>query len=216
VKEIIALDRKAGKAGRIDKVFINSLSDTFEDRRDLDIAREAFFAISMASTNLIFQVLTKRPENINKMVPKQWLENWPKHVWIGASVGHQKSADERIPHLLKVPATIRFLSCEPLLGPVNLNLTRFVPWANAGGPNECEHGYAAGIPCVRCKPNPVWVIVGGESGDGHRQMDLQWMRSIKEQCNAAGVAFYAKQDSGPRPGMRGRIPDDLWVQEFPV
>jgi protein gp37 len=212
MKEIAALDRKAGKAGRIDKVFINSLSDTFEDRPDLDIARSALFAVAMASTNLIFQVLTKRPENINRMVPKEWLNGWPAHVWIGTSVGHQKSADTRIPHLLNVPAKVRFLSCEPLLGPVDLKL-------------HCDKcGYSARDAvfqgdhrlCGEPSPRKIdWVIAGGESGDKRRDMNMDWFRSIHDQCKSSGVAFWAKQDSGPRPGMRGRIPDELWVQEFP-
>jgi protein gp37 len=138
------------------------------------------------------------------------------NVWCGVSVENQKWADTRIPALAETPAAVRFLSCEPLLGPVDLS-----PWL--GTAHEC-----AGVPMpsgsipprahtVDCCTNPVldWVIVGGESGPGHRPMDIAWLESIAGQCRDAGVPVWVKQDSGPRAGQQGRIPDDLWVHEFP-
>lgn len=209
--EIRLLNHKAKKAGRIDKVFINSLSDTFEDHKDLIEARATLFVAVEHAKDLIFQLLTKRPENVTRMVPKDWLASWPPNAWIGTSVGHQKSADTRIPELLKIPAKVRFLSCEPLLGPVNIR--RFFahsirceklpgPGMNGGQPCECVF--------------PSWVIVGGESGDNRRELNLDWAYSLRDQCRDSKTAFFMKQDSARLPGQRGRIPDDLWVQEFPV
>lgn len=128
---------------------------------------------------------------------------WPlPNVWIGVSVENQKAADERIPLLLQTPAAVRFLSCEPLLGPVNL----FQAGALSGGVvNEIEfsaHG------------NIDWVIAGGESGPGARPMDEEWVRSLKDQCVAAGVSFFYKQklERGRKvelPELDGRTWDEF-------
>lgn len=90
---------------------------------------------------------------------------------------------------------MRFLSCEPLLGPVALGkwMPRFISWHSAGGPNECKHGYAAGIPCPDCTPRIHWVIVGGESGRGARPMHPEWARAVRDQCQEADVPFFFKQ-----------------------
>lgn len=180
---------KAIKTRRRRRVFINSMSDFFEDREDLIEPRIAAMELFERSTLLDIQLLTKRPENIMKMVLEKWKTNWPWNVWIGTSVENQKWADIRIPILLKVPARIRWLSCEPLLGHLNL-IDNF-------------HG-------IR------WVVAGGESGAGFRQMNMDDMRTLHGCCRIWRTAFFAKQDSGQKPGQRGRIPDDLWVQEFPV
>lgn len=218
-EELLTLERKARKAGRIDKVFINSLSDTFEDRGDLETARVVLFETILKCPNLIFQLLTKRPENVRRCVSGGWWNNWPSNAWIGTSVGHQKSADTRIPELLKIPAKTRFLSCEPLLDKVDLSAALRLehrshkkgngPWIDDGWhPGEESKFF------VREKLH--WVIVGGESGDRVRVMDIAWARQLFDQCKAARVPFFMKQDSARLPGQRGRIPDDLWVQEFPV
>ncbi len=128
-----------------------------------------------------------------------YLEEIPNNVWLGVSVEDQKRADERIPHLLATPAAVRFLSCEPLLGSISLS---FEPGTHAHLPGCLLDGIG-------------WVIVGGESGPGARPCDVGWIRSIVEQCKAAGVPLFVKQDSGKKPGMQGRIPDDLWIKEFP-
>jgi len=126
-------------------------------------------------------------------------------VWLGTSVENQAAADERIPHLLATPAAVRFLSVEPLLGPVDFSRwlpirhsTGLAPWVPDGDRRDLH-----------------WVIVGGESGPGARPMDLAWARSLIEQCRAARVPVFVKQDSGPKPGRQGRIPDNLWVKEYP-
>lgn len=184
-------------------VFGQSLSDTFEDRRDLDSARRRFFSLIDAweCRSLTFQLLTKRPENVLRMVPASWLKSWPGHVWIGCTVEDQKRAEERIPHLLRVPAAVRFLSVEPQLGPIDL--TDLVRRDGAG-----EHHYDA----LHCDVDPdddgdwngatiSWVIQGGESGPRARPFDLAWARALRDQCRAASVPYFLKQ-LGAQPMMR--------------
>jgi protein gp37 len=139
---------------------------------------------------------------------------WPlPNVWLGTSVEDQRAADERIPHLLATPAAMRFLSCEPLLGPVDLRalhpdgVTFTVDSLTGRGRHLL--GFTGQTDAVH------WVICGGESGPNHRAMDPAWLTSLVEQCRGAGVATYVKQDSGLYPGKQGRIPDDLWIHEFP-
>ncbi len=124
-----------------------------------------------------------------------WAEGqrwWPSelfNVWGGVSAENQHWANLRVPALQHTPFAIRYLSLEPLLGPINLS------------------GLLDGI---------GWVIAGGESGPGHRDMDIAWLESVVAQCRDAGVPVHVKQASGPRPGMQGDIPDDLWaLKQFP-
>lgn len=135
------------------------------------------------------------------MVPNAWLQlSYPPNVWIGTSCEDQQRANERIPHLLRVPARRRFLSCEPLLGPLDLSAyLATCEWCGGSlyGDHECYD--PAGID---------WVIVGGESGHGARPMHPDWARGLRDQCVAAGVAFFFKQwgEYGPVPqGPDGRI-----------
>ena len=144
-----------------------------------------------------------------------WMEGmilWPawfSNVWLGVSVEDQAAADERIPLLLQTPAAVRFLSVEPLLWPVDLS-----PWTR---PRWTDTGECAPWGQNIQEPRRIdWVIVGGESGPGHRPCKVEWIESVVAQCRAAGVPVWVKQDSGPRPGAQGRIPDDLWVHEFPA
>lgn len=124
---------------------------------------------------------------------------WPlPNVWLGVSVEDQQRADLRIPALLDTPAAVRFLSCEPLLGPVDLTRIRRIP---VGG-------------------SIAWVIVGGESGAGARPMELDWARTLVEQCKAAYVPVFVKQlgsvwAGGGHGGDMGAWPADLRVREFP-
>lgn len=130
------------------------------------------------------------------------------NVWLGTSVENQEQADERIPHLLQCPAAVRFLSCEPLLGPVNLTQIGGTaclasagaccgdrPWLDSlRGIQGCRRAGAYGFPLRNQMPRGIdWVIVGGESGPGARPMHPDWARSIRDQCQAAGVAFFFKQ-----------------------
>jgi protein gp37 len=181
-----AWNRKAARLGVPLKVFCSSLADIFEDHSAVGPWRARLWGTIEATPWLVWMLLTKRPANIRRLVPPGWLQAWPERVWIGTSVETQAWADVRIPLLLKVLAAVRFLSVEPLLGPVRLSLD--------------------GI---------GWVIVGGESGPGYRPMALDWLEGAVVQCQAAGVSIWVKQDSGPREGRQGRIPAHLWIQEHP-
>lgn len=151
--------------------------------------RARLFEVIDATPNLDWLLLTKHPENIAGMLP-DYTQHTPgmrvtyrgfsvarPNVWLGTSVENQEAADERIPHLLRVPAAVRFLSCEPLLGPVELR---------------------EGLGLMACPGDVDWVIVGGESGPGARPMNIEWARSLVQQCKAAGVACFVKQ-LGERP-----------------
>ena len=154
-------------------------------------------------------------------------QGWPpKNTWWGVSVEDQQRADERIPILLQVPAALRFLSCEPLLGPINLDLNQEYPDED-GCYQDARHGLH-------------WTIIGGESGPGARPCDVDWIRSIVRQCQAAGVKVFCKQ-LGAKPvwnhivpgcsvrefleplalhdrkgGDITEFPDDLKVRQFPA
>lgn len=188
------------------RVFGQSLSDTFEGRSDLDPLRARFFAAIEASPALTFQLLTKRPENVLRMVPASWLDRWPAHVWIGCTVEDQENADLRIPHLLKVPAAVRFLSVEPQVGPVILHGGSVPSPPGSVGEVIGRGGWL--------RPNGIsWVIQGGESGSKARPFDLAWARSMRDQCLAAGVAFFMKQ--GHKGAPVETLPEDIRIQEFP-
>lgn len=226
-KEARALNRKAGKLGVRYKIFpsmIDWLDDMPAGIIDQDgnwLKRDEVFADFLSVVhecqNLDWLLLTKRPQNFTERIETcwseqpetplgHWLHEWlffgvggtnPTNVWIGVSVEDQKRADERIPHLLRIPAVVRFLSCEPLLGPINLV-----------GPYDGPFAFPLGT-------GIHWVIVGGESGAGFREMDLAAALSIGEQCVDYEVPFFMKQDSGLYPGKQGRIPDEWWVQQWP-
>jgi protein gp37 len=183
-------NREAQAAGTHVKVFCASMADVFEDHPDVVEARARLWDLIEVTPWLRWQLLTKRPENVAGMVP--WGGDWPATVWLGTSVENQRYADERIPVLASLPARVRFLSCEPLLAPVDLS-----PWLDAGQLD--------------------WCITGGESGGARRrEMSIAWLESVTGQCQAAGVPVFVKQDSGPRPGMQGRIPDAVWaLKGFP-
>lgn len=191
------------------RIFVNSLSDLFHD----DISDEfivSVFATMALTQRHIFQVLTKRPRRMMSLLScptfprdvsraavdmpfeKDAPSPWPlPNVWLGASVEDQKTADQRIPLLCQTPAALRFLSCEPLLGPVDLTAT---PVGQALG--ECESCGQNGYPgCDACQGvgGINWVIVGGESGPKARPMHPDWARSIRDQCDVADVPFFFKQ-----------------------
>ncbi len=178
------------------RVFCSSLADVFEDRRAdcggdlLDIWRSDLWQLIAQTPNLDWLLLTKRPHNIVEMVPAAWRTagRWPHNVWIGTSVENQEYADKRIPALLKVGVNQNFLSIEPLLGPVDLS-----QWIDA----------------------LQWVIVGGESGHSARPMQAEWVRSLRDQCVAAGVPFFFKQWGGVNPKANGHMLDGVEWHEFP-
>ena len=202
--EPVIWNRKAEAAGVRRRVFCGSMMDVFEEREDLQEPRHRLMELILATPQLDWLLLTKRPESVLGQVPwPEWA--WPLNVWLGVSVEDQQRADERIPKLLEIPAALRFLSCEPLLGPVDIRsaLDRME--------FERDDGTAAIY-----RPKLSWVIVGGESGPKSRPMNPDWARTIQQRCSEAGVAFFAKQGSGPHSDRQYNLPDDVWrVRQWP-
>nr|WP_217908313.1 phage Gp37/Gp68 family protein [Burkholderia glumae] len=162
---------KAAEAkGERRRVFCASMADLFEDRDELNPWRARLWPIIEETTSLDWLLLTKRPELVKSMVP--WKRKWPSNIWLGTTAENQVWATERIPHLLKIPARVRFVSCEPLLGPLNLQ-----KWLSAPGEKKGLH----------------WVIAGGESGSKARPMNPEWAESLRDQCLESGTAFHFKQ-----------------------
>ncbi len=193
-REVLKWDREAREAGVRRRVFCASLADVFEDAPGLDEIRAEMWPLIAKCDALDWQLLTKRPENIVRMLPADWGCGWP-HVWLGTSCENQETAARRIPSLLRAPAAVRFLSCEPLLGPINL---RHLDVDAASDQEWCQIDALTGRHTDMARPCPTvphvdWVIVGGESGPGARPCDVGWIRSIVEQCKAAGVACFMKQ-----------------------
>lgn len=179
--------------GRRQRVFCASLADVF-DNEVPDAWRRDLFALIAETPDLDWLILTKRIGNAHRMLPPDWvaappgreIPRMPDNVWIGATITSQAEAVRDIPKLLAVPARVRFLSMEPLLGSVNLH-----PWL-------CSYGDASKPEqqmCSWCSPSNSlhWVIVGGESGPGARPMHPDWARSLRDQCAEAGVPFLFKQ-----------------------
>lgn len=164
-------------------VFVNSMSDLFHESIPLDFIASVFETMVLSPQHT-FQVLTKRSLRLAEVAREL---PWPTNVWMGVSVEDAR-VTQRIDHLRSVPASVRFLSCEPLIGPLdNLNLT--------------------GID---------WVIVGGESGPGARPMQREWVQSIMAQCRTAESAFFFKQWGGTRKDLTGRELDGRTYDEFPI
>lgn len=177
---------------------------TFQDVRDQT------FRLIEQTPHLDWLLLTKRPENVMRMVPESWRMGFPENVWMGTTVENQKRADERIPLLLSIPAKVRFLSCEPLLGPVDIT----TPLLNAKYA-ACE-GSASRIIGGDLPPFPWldWVICGGESGGPKsRPMHPDWARSLRDQCKAVGVPFFFKQWGDWLPGCQYREGDRERLRE---
>ncbi|GMA52034.1 hypothetical protein GCM10025857_33910 [Alicyclobacillus contaminans] len=177
------------------RVFVNSMSDLFHEQVPDEFIIQVWETMAGAPHH-VFQILTKRPERMMNWVKKYGThvitgEPALKNVWLGVSVENQKAADERIPLLLQTPAAVRFLSCEPLLGPVDLSA--YKPFDGEcycqDRPNGCKPRFAIGCPETAID----WVIVGGESGPHARPMHPDWARSLRDQCQQAGVPFFFKQ-----------------------
>lgn len=189
--------REAERAGVMRHVFASSMCDVFEDYdgpmvdvhgnkvdHTLESCRARIFEMIEQTPNLMWLLLTKRPENVTRMVPASWMQSWPTNVMTGTSPCDQHTADKCIPELLKVPGK-RFLSMEPLLGAVNVTDQPLWDW-------RYTYKYFRVI-YPDAGPPIHWVIVGGESGSGARPMDIEWVRSIRDQCQAAGVPCFVKQ-----------------------
>ena len=205
--------------GRRQRVFCASLADVFDNAVDPDW-RLDLFALIVATPNLDWLLLTKRIGNVKDMVADIMWPHLP-HVWLGATIVSQEEANRDIPKLLAIPARVRFLSMEPLLGPVDLEYPEGVYGA---GPRMCCGGHECG-----CMGKPIdppliwgvnWIIVGGESGPGARPMHPGWARSLRDQCKSARVPFLFKQWGEWTPGenverQRGTVDtaflmDDRW------
>jgi protein gp37 len=176
--DVLELPKKWSRPRRI---FVNSMSDLFHEEVPIEWIRRGF-GVMAATPQHTYQILTKRADRLRRMAP---LLEWPANVWMGVSIENQVFAF-RAKRLREVPAAVRFLSVEPLIGPVNLDLT--------------------GID---------WVIVGGESGPHARPMDREWARGVRDQCLAAGVAFFFKQWGGRWPKAGGRLLDGRTWDQFP-
>ncbi len=190
------------------RIFVNSMSDLFHEDVPWKFISEVW-GIMQIATHHVFQILTKRPGRMrewSKAVAYNYSnphDTYPlPNVWLGVSVEDQATADERIPLLLETPAAVRFVSYEPALGPVDFGLLRDT--------QRCDCGEVR----MNCDcPRIDWVIVGGESGPHHRPMDHAWVARVREQCRAAGVAFWGKQDAGKQPGIA--LPGELGDKAFP-
>lgn len=184
------------------KIFVCSMGDLFHDAvKDWQIV-EVFNAIGMAQQHT-FLILTKRPRRA-----KHFMEYFNhENVWLGVTAENQRTADERIPILLGTPAAKRFVSVEPMLEQVDLNLLRndrskYVV-------NKVNH--YPGYECTGHLSFVDWVICGAETGQNARPMDLKWARDLRDQCAEANVPFFFKK-AGPN---NTPIPDDLMIREYP-
>jgi protein gp37 len=209
-------------------IFVNSMSDPFHESVP-DEWIDQIFAIMALTPQHTYQILTKRPERMKDYVTRLafgsfdeakrmgleddeerlirlfGLENWPvKNVWLGVSIEDQATADERIPLLLETPAAVRWVSAEPLLGPVDL---RALALPENWGKCDCTdfpttvNAYDATVYCEGCCEGAEsmdcgridWVVIGGESGRDARPMHPDWARSLRDQCADAEVPFFFKQ-----------------------
>lgn len=164
-------------------VFVNSMSDLFHAKVPIDFIKDAFRVMANTPQHT-YQVLTKRAIRARRLADQL---DWPSNLWLGVSVENSDHVN-RIDELRRIPAAVRFLSCEPLLGPLDgINLE--------------------GI---------GWVIAGGESGPNYRPMNIDWARGVRDACTAAEVPFFFKQWGGRTPKAHGRLLDgELWDQMPP-
>lgn len=216
-------DAKAAAAGRPALVFCASMADVFEGRRDLNEPRARLWDLIEATPHLIWLLLTKRPENVEHMVPARWLgpvslggnAEWPRNAWLGATVENQEQANARIPKLFDIGARVpvRFLSCEPLLGPIDLTVPSMGFHTVRGVLGDDYHDRTRWENIGRALN---WVIVGGESGGGFRALDVDHARSLRDQCARAGVPFFFKQHGGITAKTGGHMLDGDVIQQFPA
>lgn len=228
-REPVKWNKEAAAAGERRRVFCASLADVFEGPDTMPesalpavvSARARLMHMIEATPLLDWLLLTKRPENVMRLLPDGF--KFPANIWIGTSVENQEMAEKRIPELLKVPARVRFLSMEPLLGPVGPSLvhrkcyqcekpSEYLGWNILG-----YNFHKSAVYCNNCGyfmdtlGTIDWVIVGGESGPKARPINADWVRSIRDRCKRAEVPFFMKQMDKKTP-----IPDDLMIREFPT
>jgi len=182
-------DKEAERLGIRYRVFCASLADVFDNQVEPQW-RSDLFKLIRETPNLDWLLLTKRAPNISKMLPEDWGNGYP-NVWLGTTVENQEEWDKRGKHLVNVPAIVHFLSCEPLLGPINY------------GPDIAKL---------------QWIITGGESGPSFRHADPDWFRGIRDQCVAADIPFLFKQWEGPNQvaiKKLGRELDGIVWNQYP-
>lgn len=189
------------------RIFVNSMGDLFHEGISFDDIAKVWKIMDWAQHHT-FQVLTKRPDRMREFV-RWWGDLPPDNLWLGVSAENQEWADKRIPILIDIPATVLFVSCEPLLGAVDLS----------------DYFRAKTAISLVSAEGVTWVVVGGESGSGARRMDLAWARSLRDQCRKYGVPFFFKQKGeilaremgcSARAGNDSKEwPEDLRIQEFP-
>lgn len=187
-REPLKWNAAAALIGERRRVFTSSMADVFEDHPTIDLERERLWPLIRATPQLDWQILTKRPDRIAALLPADWGSGYP-NVWLGTSIESQEFV-ARLRPLVEIPAAVRFVSAEPLLGP--LDLRAFAPHVD-------------------------WVITGGESGRRRRTMDLLWMVPIVHQARELRhFKLFVKQDSHLHPGRQNRLPDHWWaIKEFP-
>ncbi len=203
------------------RIFVNSMSDLFHPEIPDEYIRRVFQVMGETPQH-IFQILTKRPKRMQYIISDMHKENdfatlsgktpfpW-EHIWLGVSVENQKAADERIPLLLNTCAAVRFISAEPLLEAIDL---RFVQHDGIVEINALAGTHGVIRPHRGTNNKLDWVIAGGESGKHFRSMDLNWVRSLRDQCYEADIPFFFKQSSGTRPGMNDTL-DGQQIKQFP-
>lgn len=219
----------AKSANEMHRVFVGSMKDIFEKSMpvvDINgnlienmttgiLRNELFSRISLNRyPNLMFLFLTKRPSNINKMIPEQWLENPPSNVMYGTSVVNQTTANQLVPQLLKVNGK-RFLSIEPQIDFIDLNLVKCERFGADG--DMCQDScyfVNGGLKSCSSWLNIHWVIQGGESGPNRRPFNLEWATFLKKQCQSAHIPYFFKQIDQVIEKTQG-IPEHLQIREFP-
>jgi protein gp37 len=187
-REPLRWDRDAARDGVKSKVFCASMADVMDDEAP-DGQRERLWALIDQTPNLIWQLLTKRPQRYSRYLPSAGFKH--RNVWVGCTTEDQHNFDLRMPYLAGAAdqwESISFISYEPAIGPLTMEGAE--------------------------KPN--WVICGGESGPGHRPMDPVWAESVKSQCVTYGIKFFMKQMSAQTPAKGADlIPAHLLIREFP-
>jgi protein gp37 len=189
-REPLRWNRAAERDGRRHRVFCSSMADVFENHPTIDAERSKLWPLIRSTPWLDWQLLTKRPERIAANLPEDWGQGFP-NVWLGVSVENQETANERVPLLAQTPAAVRFLSCEPLLGPID-----FGECGSRGGEDGDPFAFSALADADGVEP-PIpgidWCIIGGESGRHARPCNVEWIRDIVAQCGFAGTAVFVKQ-----------------------
>jgi protein gp37 len=200
-------NKEAAASGTRPRVFCASLADVFDNHKTIEQQwRDDLWQLIRETPNLDWLLLTKRPQNIKKYIPADW-GNGYDNVWLGATVENQVEADRRIPPFLKVPAKVHFLSCEPLLGPVDLRHLM----------KSCSLHDVCDRHCP-FRQTIDWVITGGESGTHFRHADPEWFRGLRDQCVAFHIPFLFKQWEGPTQPIikaKGRELDGVVHDGYP-